>query len=68
MSEQDETLNIVLDVLRGVVLSLASATRSDMGDVADAMAALGASPQFDPKARQMLAHLAKEFAPLRSRK
>lgn len=66
MSDQDQTLNIVSDVLRAVVLSLASAARSDMGAVADALEGLGTSPQFDPKARKMLAQLAQEFEVLRS--
>jgi hypothetical protein len=66
MSDQDETLNIVADVVRVVVLALASAARSDMGAVADAMKGLGASPQFDPKARKILTALAQEFDLLRS--
>jgi hypothetical protein len=68
MSEQDETLNIVLDFMRGVVISLASATNADMGKIVDAMAGLSESPQFNPKASAMLAHLAKEWEPLRSPK
>lgn len=66
-SSQNETLNIVADIMRAVVLSLASATRSDMGEVADTLEALSASPQFDPKAKKVLATLAAEWKPLRSR-
>ena len=67
MSDQDETHKIFLDVIRAVVISMASATRSDMGEVIDVIKGLSASPQFDPKARQMLELLAKEWEPMRSR-
>lgn len=63
---QNETLNIVADILRAVVFSLASASRSDMGEIADAMEGLSSSPQFDPKATAVLKQLAAEFGQLRS--
>lgn len=63
---QNETLNIVADVLRATVVSIASAGKLDMGQIADAMEGLSSSPQFEPKAKQILRALASEFAELRS--
>lgn len=59
MSEKLETLNIVQQVLRGVVVSLAVSQRIDMPRCASSLQAFAAGKDLDPMAVQMLLDLAQ---------
>lgn len=53
-----EVLNIVQQVLRHFMLSLAAGAKADLGDIGRVLEAGAAIDTLDPMARQMLADLA----------
>lgn len=62
MSEKLETLNVVQQVLKGVVLSLAAAQRVDPSELSTLLTDASRLPNFDPLAQQMLVDLAQGLA------
>ena len=62
MSEKLETLNVVQQVLRGVVVSLAATQRVDPFELSTLLAGASQQPHLDPMAQQMLADLAQGLA------
>lgn len=59
MNEQQiEVLNIVQEVLRGAIIALAVANKSNLGDLSRALHAAAANGALDPASAHMLADLA----------
>lgn len=56
--KEEELLNIIQEVLRGVVIAMVAIDPHKLPDVAQLLMASAAIEEIDPKARQMLADLA----------
>lgn len=59
MSESKKTLNVVQEVLRGIVVSLAASSHVDTAKFASSMQAFAGHPEIDPMSKVMLEDLAK---------
>lgn len=57
-TEQNETLNIVQQVLRFTLIALAAGSRADLALIGGLLEEAAANPELMPEARQMLADLA----------